>query len=276
MKTITEELEKLEIELLLEGIYRYYGLDFRHYSYPTIRRRVIHRVQAERLSSISGLLEKVLHDPRIIDKLFNDFSITVTGVYRDPEFFKSFRDNVVPVLRESPSIRLWHAGCATGEEVYSMAILLYEAGLYAKTRIYATDMNERSLARAKTATFPLESMQLYSRNYFRAGGQSSLSEYYAAGHDTVTFHPLITKNIVFAQHNLVTDHSFNEFNAIICRNVLIYFDQTLQKRVCRLFYDSLTKPGFLGLGSKESLQRTGIVDKFDVVDSANRLYIKVG
>lgn len=269
----SEEREKIEIELLLEGIYRWYGADFRHYSYPSVRRRVWHRVHAERLQSISGLLEKVLHEPSVLERLVDDFSISVTEMYRDPPFFKSFQENVVPLLKDCPAIRIWHAGCATGEEVYSMAILLYEAGLYAKTRIYATDINEKSLARAKAATFPLEQMQQYSRSYFKAGGQSSLSEYYAAGSDTVTFHPFFTRNIVFAQHNLVTDHSFNEFNAIICRNVLIYFDRILQLRVCRLFYDSLAQLGFLGIGSKESLQFIGM-DKFGVVDQANRLYIK--
>ncbi len=269
-----DELEKLEIDLLLEGIYRHYGLDFRNYSYPSVKRRVWRRVQAERLESISQLLSKVLHDANVLDRLFDDFSITVTEMYRDPGFFKSFRDNIVPLLKDCSTIRLWHAGCATGEEVYSMAILLYESELYSKTRIYATDMNEKSLARARAATFQLEQMQHYSRNYFKAGGQNSLSEYYAAGADTVTFHSFITKNIVFAQHNLVTDHSFNEFNAIICRNVLIYFDRKLQKRVCRLFYDSLAQPGFLGIGSKESLQLTGMSRSFGVVDHENKLYVK--
>lgn len=272
---MTDELEKVEIDLLLAGIQRYYGLDFRNYSYPSVKRRVWRRVQAERLETISQLLAKVLHDANVLERILDDFSITVTAMYRDPLFFKSFRDNVVPVLKDCPTIRLWHAGCATGEEVYSMAILLYESELYARTRIYATDMNEKSLAKAREATFPLEQMQHYSRNYFKAGGQNSLSEYYAAGANTVTFHPFLTKNIVFAQHNMVTDHSFNEFNAIICRNVLIYFDRKLQKRVCRLFYDSLAHPGFLGIGSKESLQFSGLSSNFGVVDHANKLYVKI-
>ncbi len=274
MSNCNEDLDKIEIELLLEGIYRYYGVDFRNYSYPPLRRRIWQRVRNEHLESVSQLLSQVLHDSASMERLLDDFSLLVTGMYRDPAFFTAFRQNIVPLLKECPAVRLWHAGCATGEEVYSMAILLYECGLYAKTRIYATDINEKSLSKAKAATFSLAKMPYYSRAYYNAGGQSALSEYYVVGMDAVTFHPFLTKNIVFAQHNLVTDHSFNEFNAIICRNVLIYFDRNLQKRVCQLFYDSLAYPGFLGIGSRESLQLAGLDAKFSVIDQANRLYSK--
>ncbi|WP_371372325.1 protein-glutamate O-methyltransferase CheR [Sporomusa aerivorans] len=274
MSCINDDLDKIEIELLLEGIYRYYGMDFRNYSYPSLRRRIWRRVRAEELQNVSQLLNKVLHDAKSMERLLDDFSMSVTEMFRDPGFFKSFRTHIVPLLWEYPTVRLWHAGCATGEEVYSMAIMLYETGLYEKTRIYATDISEKSLSKAKSAMFPLEKMQYYSRNYFNAGGQGSLSEYYTAGVSSVTFHSFLTRNIVFAQHNLVTDHSFNEFNAIICRNVLIYFDRALQKRVCQLFYDSLASPGFLGIGSKESLQLVGLADKFCIIDKANKLYGK--
>jgi len=268
------ELERIEIELLLEGIYRHYGFDFRNYTFSSIRRRIWHRIRAERLQTVSGLQERVLHDSRTMEKLFADFSINVTEMFRDPEFFLAFRERVVPVLREQPYIRIWHAGCSTGEEVYSMAILLQEEGLYKKTRIYATDMNEHVLKRAKQGMFPLERMQNYTKNYLRAGGRKAFSEYYTATHDGVQFHPSLAENVVFAQHNLVTDRSFNEFHAIICRNVLIYFDKTLQNRVHRLFYDSLSRQGVLGLGNREGVAFTDYADCYEEIDSAEKLYRK--
>jgi chemotaxis protein methyltransferase CheR len=222
------ELEKIEIELLLEGVYRNYGFDFRSYAYASIRRRLWKRIEAEGLTTISALQARVLHEPQLMEKLLLDLSINVTAMFRDPSFYHAFRQHVVPLLRTYPFIRLWHAGCATGEEVYSMAILLQEEGLYERARIYATDINEVVLQRAKEGIFPLERMQEYTENYIAAGGKRAFSDYYHAKYGGALFDESLTKNVVFSLHNLVTDHSFAEFNVILCRNVLIYFDNTLQ------------------------------------------------
>ncbi len=196
----------------------------------------------------------VLHDPNMMEKLLLDLSINVTAMFRDPGFYVSFREHVVPLLRTYPFIRLWHAGCSTGEEVYSMAILLREEGLYDRARIYATDINEVVLQKAKSGIFPIDRMQEYTDNYIRAGGKRSFSEYYIAKYGGALFDQSLMKNVVFSQHNLVTDGSFSEFNVILCRNVMIYFDKNLQTKVHDLFYQSLVRFGVMALGSKESLR----------------------
>ncbi len=270
-----EELEKIEIDLLLEGIYRVYGHDFRNYTFSSIRRRIKHRMRIENLQTISGLQEAVLHDPKTMDKLFTDFSINVTEMFRDPRFFLSFRTSVVPLLRELPFIRIWHAGCSTGQEVFSMAILLYEEGLLQKTRIYGTDLNEHALIKAKGGSFPIEKMQLYTKNYIQAGGKRAFSEYYTVKQGTVLFKPFLKEYMVFAQHNLVTDRSFNEFHVIICRNVMIYFNESLQNHVHELIYGSLCPHGFLGLGDKEGVAFTAYANCYEEVDGMEKLYRKV-
>src|SRR5437764_5930918 len=264
------DLERIEIELLLKGIFRHYGFDFRAYAYASIRRRRWKRIEEEGLSSISALQERVLHEPEMMEKLLLDLSINVTEMFRDPSFYVTFREHVVPLLRTYPFIRIWHAGCSTGEEVYSMAILLREEGLYDRSRIYATDINEVVLQRAKEGIFPLERMQEYTDNYIRAGGKKSFSEYYTAKYDGALFQPSLTKNVVFSQHNLVTDRSFSEFNVILCRNVLIYFDKTLQARVLTLFYDSLALFGPLALGSKESLRFSPYEDCYEQINDREK------
>ena len=273
--TYDPALERLEVELLLEAVYRHYGFDFRTYAYASLRRRVWKRIQAERLETVSDLQAAVLHDPAALERLLDDLSVNVTAMFRDPNFFLAFREKVVPMLRTYPFFRIWHAGCSTGEEVYSMAILLEEEGLYERARIYATDMNERVLRQARAGIFPLERMQEYTDNYIKAGGRRSFSEYYTAGYDGALFHPTLLRNVVFAQHNLVTDRSFSEFNAILCRNVLIYFDKSLQTRVHRLFYDSLATFGVLALGGKETLRFSAFEDCFDVAAQAEKIYRKV-
>jgi chemotaxis protein methyltransferase CheR len=269
------ELEQIEIELLLEGIYRYYGFDFRNYAFPFIKRRIWHRIRVEKLTTISGLQERILHDSQVMKRLLADFSINVTEMFRDPSFFLSFRAKVIPLLRDYPYIRIWHVGCSTGEEVYSMAILLYEEGLYEKTRIYATDMNESILEKAKQRSFPLKRMKLYTKNYIEAGGTRAFSEFYTVTNGNAVFHPFLTKNVVFAQHNLVTDGSFNEFHVIICRNVMIYFDKVLQNHVHNLLYESLSLSGILGLGSREGIQFTSHVQYYEELDSTEKLYLKI-
>ncbi len=273
--TYDPALERLEIELLLEAVFRHYGFDFRTYAYASLRRRVWKRIQAEGLETVSELQGRVLHDSEVLDRLLDDLSVNVTAMFRDPGFFQAFRERVVPVLRTYPFFRIWHAGCSTGEEVYSMAILLEEEGLYDRARIYATDMNERVLRHARAGIFPLERMQEYTENYLRAGGKRAFSEYYTAGYGGALFDPALLRHVVFAQHNLVTDRSFSEFHAILCRNVLIYFDKTLQARVHRLFYDSLAMFGVLALGGKETLRFSKYETCFEPLVTPEKIYRKI-
>jgi chemotaxis protein methyltransferase CheR len=269
------DLERLEIELLLEGIYRHYGFDFREYAYSSIRRRLWKRLETEGLSTISDLQARVLHAPEAMERLLLDLSVNVTSMFRDPGFYLAFRNRVIPMLRTYPFIRIWHAGCSTGEEVYSTAIVLEEEGLLDRARIYATDINDVVLQHARDGIFPLNRMQEYTENYIKAGGKRSFSEYYTAKYDGALFSPSLTTNVVFAQHNLVTDRSFSEFNVIFCRNVLIYFDRELQQRVHGLFYDSLAMFGILGLGSKESLKFSKYEPCYEKLHSREKLYRKI-
>jgi len=269
------DLERIEIELLLEGVFRHYGFDFRSYAYASIRRRLWKRIEAEGLSSISELQTLVLHNPDAMERLLLDLSVSVTAMFRDPGFYQVFRSDVVPLLRTYPFIRIWHAGCSTGEEVYSMAILLEEEDLLERTRIYATDINDAVLKQARAGIFPLNRMQEYTENYIRAGGKRSFSEYYTAKYDGALFSPSLSRNIVFSQHNLVTDRSFAEFTVIFCRNVLIYFDRALQDRVHSLFYDSLVMFGILALGSKESLRFSQYEPCYEKLHPREKLYRKI-
>lgn len=269
------DLERVEIELLLEGVYRQYGFDFRSYAYASIRRRLWKRVEAEGLTNLSELQAKVLHDEDAMERLLLDLSVNVTAMFRDPLFYVAFRNTVVPLLRTYPFIRIWHAGCSTGEEVYSVAIMLHEAGLYERSRIYATDINHVVLQQARRGIFPLERMQEYTENYIRAGGTRSFSEYYTAKYDGALFDQKLVRNVVFAQHNLVTDRSFAEFHVIFCRNVLIYFDKDLQNHVHSLFYDSLVRLGVLCLGSKETLKFSKYDTCYERLDATEKIYRKV-
>jgi chemotaxis protein methyltransferase CheR len=271
----SDELEKLEIELLLEAIYRHYGYDFRDYAFSSIQRRIWYRIQTERLQTVSALTEQLLHNPLVMERLISDFSINVTEMFRDPTFFLAFREQVIPLLKDLPLIQIWHAGCATGEEAYSMAILLYEEGLAHKARIYATDMNEKSLEQAQKGEYPLVRMKDYTSNYVKSGGKLAFSEYYKASSDRVHFHPFLRERMIFAQHNLVTDSSINEFQVIICRNVMIYFNKELQDRVHQLFYESLSTKGFLGLGNREGLGFTKYASSYEEVNGMERLYRKI-
>ena len=268
-------LEDVEIELLLEGVFRHYGYDFRDYAPSSIRRRLRHLMASEGLASISDLTEKVLHDPDWLDRLLAAFSINVSAMFRDPSFYRAFREKLVPILRTYPFVRIWHAGCSTGEEVYSTAILLHEAGLYDRCRIYATDINETVLRKARDGIFPLTAMKVYTANYIQSGGSGAFSEYYTAQYDSAIFRPWLKRNLVFAQHNLAMDTSFNELHLIICRNVMIYFNRTLQSRVLDLFSASLVRLGFLCLGNKESLKGTDGEAADEIVDAEERIYRKV-
>ena len=267
-------LDELEVTLLLEGIHRHYGYDFRNYARSSLNRRIRHRMREEGVGTVTGLLERVLHEPSAVQRLLYDLSVNVTAMFRDPSFYVAFREKVVPVLRTYPFLRIWNAGCSSGEETYSLAILLDEEGLLDSSRIYATDMNDAVLDRARAGEFPLDRMRDYTANYIGAGGRRAFSEYYTAGTQHASFDRRLIENVVFAQHNLVSDRSFNEFHAIVCRNVLIYFDHTLQARVQELFHDSLVMFGVLGLGSKESIR--GVPERcYEPVDSSERLFRKV-
>jgi chemotaxis protein methyltransferase CheR len=269
------ELERLEIELLLEAVYRRYGFDFREYAQASLKRRLYRRMQAEGLSSLTELQARLLHEPPTMERLLVDLSINVTAMFRDPTFYLAFREKVVPALRTYPFTRVWCAGCSSGEEVYSLAILLQEEGLYDRTRIYATDINEHVLATAREGVFPLDRMQQYTQHYLRAGGTGDFSQYYTAAYDGARFARSLTENVVFAQHNLATDRGFNEFTVILCRNVMIYFDKALQDRVHRLFFESLETFGILALGHKESINFTPYAERYETLDAAERIFRKI-
>jgi chemotaxis protein methyltransferase CheR len=271
----SDDLERIEVQVLLEAIYQHYGFDFRGYALGSLKRRLWRRAYAEKVETMSALQDRVLHDPAVMERLLLDLSINVTSMFRDPTFFKALREKVVPHLRTYPFIRIWNAGCSTGEETFSLAILLREEGLYDRARIYATDINEAVLGRARAGAFPLEKMRVYTENYIRAGGTESFSSYYTTDGDTARFKPELIEQVVFAQHNLVSDAPFNEFNVIVCRNVMIYFGKKLQDRVHELFYESLDPFGILALGHKESIKFTKYEDRYEALDAPEKLYRKM-
>ncbi|MFJ5769282.1 CheR family methyltransferase [Psychrobacillus sp. NPDC093180] len=266
--------KELEVDLLLETIYRLTGYDFKQYVRASIIRRIENRRNIENAPNITTLIERAFHEPGFLEKIIEGFSVPVTEMFRDPSFFKEFRTNIVPILRNYQEIRIWHAGCATGEEVFSMAILLEEEGLLDKARIYATDMSKVAIEQARQGIVPLNKMQNYTKNYLKAGGTKEFSMYYKTNSQNVFFAERLLKNVIFAQHNLVTDQSFNEFHVIFCRNVLIYFNPTLQNKVHELFIQSLSPNGFLGLGNKESLRISKYADSYEEFSTDEPLYRK--
>jgi chemotaxis protein methyltransferase CheR len=268
------EIENIEIQLLLQAIYLKYGYDFRNYAKASIKRRIHHRMNKESIDSISMMQHKVLYDVAFFERLLLDMSINVTEMFRDPNFYLALRKHVIPKLHEQSYIKIWHAGCSTGEEAYSMAILLKEEGLYDKTQIYATDMNEVVLKQAKEGIFSIRKLQQYTSNYQKAGGQEAFSNYYTAHYDHVVMDKSLKENILFSDHNLAVDGVFGEMHLILCRNVLIYFNRELQNRVIGLFYDSLASNGILCLGSKESLRLSEYAYDFDYIAREEQVYIK--
>jgi chemotaxis protein methyltransferase CheR len=269
-------LEALEIELFAEAVFRRYGYDFRGYASGCLRRRIRALIRAEGLTTVSGLQEKVLHDPASLERCLPTLLVNVTSLFRDPGLFLAFRQKVVPLLRTYPFVRIWHAGCSTGEEVYSMAILLEEEGLYDRCRIYATDMNAVALQRAREGVFPLGAVKTGADNYTAAGGNGALADYYADFSGNIIFHASLGRNMLFSCHNLTVDQSFNEFNVILCRNVMIYFQKSLRQRVHRLLYDSLAPFGVLGLGSHENLRFTPHEDRYEPLEPRWKLYRRIG
>ncbi|WP_372934353.1 CheR family methyltransferase [Mariniphaga sediminis] len=269
------DTQNIELDLLLQAVFLKYGYDFRNYSKAHLKRRINQRLNISNLETISELQNKILWDKEFFRLFLKDLSINVTEMFRDPDFYAAFREKVVSVLKTYAHIKVWHAGCATGEEVYSLAIILKEENLLARTQIYATDINKSVLETAKQGIYSKKEMELYERNYKEAGGKGELSDYYTSKYGSVLFDKSLSKNIVFADHNLVTDGVFAEVHLIFCRNVLIYFDKLLQNKVLGLFSDSLAKRGFLCLGTKESLKFTDYENKFQAVDKKMRIYKKL-
>lgn len=256
------ETEEIEIHLLMDGIHRHYGYDFRDYDPAAVKDRIWNQIQSEGLTTISGLQEKIIHEPACMDRFLGELSRGDCAMFDDPAVFSAFRRKVIPLLRTYPFIRIWHVGCAnqgeaTGSEVYSLAILMWEEGLYDRCKIYVTDVNAGSLRKAKEGIFPLEIMKEYGHNfvnYLSAGGRSTLDHYYTENGDKAIFHPHLKTHLIFSQHHLATDSSFNEFNLILCRNVMTAFNPALKKRVFGLLHHSLCRFGILGLGDRDSMK----------------------
>ncbi|MBF0106253.1 MAG: protein-glutamate O-methyltransferase CheR [Deltaproteobacteria bacterium] len=268
------EIEEIEIDLILDAMFKRHGYDFRDYARASLKRRLMHRVISENLSHISEMFPKIMRDEAFFKRLLLDLSITVTEMFRDAGFYQAFRETIVPKLRVFPFFKIWHAGCATGEEVYSMAILLHEEGLLKKAQIYATDFNSRALESAKEGLYAADNLALHEKNYSDAGGKTALKDYYRAMYQSFKIHDFLKEKITFADHNLATDGVFGEMHVILCRNVMIYFNQKLQTRVLTLFLNSLDHRGYLCLGKKESLFTTGVVDAFERVSREYSIYRK--
>lgn len=265
---------EIEISQLLETIYKKYGFDFTQYSVAHIKRRIKNRMALAGLTCITQVQHKIQEDEKFASQLLQDMSITVTEMFRDPEFYRSLRENVIPVLKTYPFLKIWHAGCSTGEEAYSMAILLTEEGLYERATIYATDFNQVALNKASEGIFQADVIKEYATNYSLSGGKEMFSKYYTSRYNMVILNQSLKKNIVWANHNLVTDSVFAEIHLVLCRNVLIYFDRNLQNKVQKLFYDSLVNGGVLCLGSKEGLGFTNYYSAYSELDKKQRIFKK--
>lgn len=262
----------IEIDLLLEAIYRKYSYEFRHYARASLRRRLQHALERLGVESVSVLQHRILRDRAFFTMLLKQLTVPVSDLFRDPGYYVALRQHVLPVLETYPSIKVWVAGCSTGEEVYSLAICLDEAGLLDRTILYATDINPESLRSAESGVYALDRVPGFSRNYQRAGGRRSLADYYTAAYDGVVFDRRLRRGVTFSDHCLATDQVFAEVHLVSCRNVLIYFDRQLQDRAVGLFHDSLVPRGFLGLGSHESLHGSRYADAFEDVSGADRLF----
>ncbi len=276
MTNTQDNVEAIEIDLLLEAVYRRYGYDFRSYSRASIERRIRHFLSTSGCGSISDLIPRVLYDDSFFSRLVRYFSIPVTEMFRDPQVFQILREKVIPVLRTWPHVKIWHAGCATGEEVYSLAILLREEGLYDRATIYATDFNDEALDQARAGIYPAERLKDATRNYQKSGGRRSFSEYYHAHYDAAAMEASLKERVVFSSHNLASDSVFGDMHLVFCRNVMIYFNRDLQNRALGLFTESLVHGGFLCLGTKETLKFSAVFRMFEEVDEKARIYKKTG
>ena len=272
MNKIPITIEHDELESLLSEIVDRYGYDFTQYSRASLQRRVLSFFLKGKFSSFINFRNTIINDPLYLIQFVEEITVNVTEMFRDPTFYKTLREKVLPILATYPLIRVWHAGCSTGEEVYSMAIMLKEAGILHKSLLYATDINQYVIEKARAGMFNINTMRQYSENYIKSGGQEDFSKYYRANYKLAKFDESLTKRMVFSSHNLASDSSFNEFQLILCRNVLIYFEKDLQSRVLDLFDKSMDTLGFLALGSKESLKFSGIASLYTAVDAKERIW----
>lgn len=266
----------IELRMLVEAVYLKYNYDFRDYTGASQKRRVLAAMRAMECDTVSALQARVMHEPSAFARLLQFLTIPVTEMFRDPEYYLAVREHVVPFLKTYPSLKIWVAGCSTGEEVYSLAILLQEEGLLERSLIYATDINPESLDAARRGVMPLERMRLYTENYQKAGGTRAFSDYYTAAYGGALFERSLVDNVTFADHSLATDSVFAETHFISCRNVMIYFNRRLQNRVLGLFHESLVHRGFLGLGSKESIDFSSYAQRFEPLARRERIFRKVG
>jgi chemotaxis protein methyltransferase CheR len=272
---MTQDSETIEIELLVDAIFRKYGYDFRNYSRASLKRRLKYALAVSEEANFSAMQHRLLYDSTYFESLLLNLTVNVTEMFRDPTFYRSLRENVLPVLRTYPFIKIWHAGCSTGEEVYSMAIMLKEEKLLKNAMLYATDIDAHVLKKAKDGIYSLDRIREFTQNYQRAGGQFSFADYYTARYDAAIMDGSLKKNIVFSQHNLVTDGAFGEMNMIVCRNVIIYFNRDLQNRVLRLFHDSLGRKGLLCLGSKETTKYLELKNAFEEIDGKEKIFRRI-
>ena len=266
------EIERIETDLLLEAIFQRYGYDFRSYGRASIERRTRQFCSNSGCASISEMIPRVLHDEAFLSDVVQYFSIPVTAMFRDPFVYHAMREKVVPLLRTWPHLKVWHAGCATGEEVYSLAIVFKEEGLYDRTTFYATDFNDAALEKARAGAYAVDRIQEATKNYQLAGGTASFAEYYHSRYDAAAVDGALRERITFANHNLATDSVFGEMHLVFCRNVLIYFNHELQSRALQLFTDSLVHGGFLCLGAQEDLQFTTANGDYEALDQKARIY----
>ncbi len=274
MEPILIQQGDIELKALLESIYLKYNYDFRQYSIASMKRTLVHAMERMKCSTFLVLQEKVLHDPECFYDLLQSLTIPVSEMFRDPSYFLALREKVIPHLKTYPSLKIWVAGCSKGEEVYSLAILLQEEGLLERSILYATDINQRSLEKAEKGILGLDMIPKFTENYQKSGGKSSLLDYYAVASDSATFNSSLKKNITFTDHSLVTDAVFSETHLISCRNVLIYFNRELQDKVLGLFYESLCRKGFLGLGLQETTQFSQHAKSFDPFVKKDRIFQK--
>lgn len=273
MKTAPDNID-IELRMLVEAVYLKYNYDFRDYTGASQKRRVLVALREMDCDTVSELQAKVLHQPEAFSQLLQYLTIPVSEMFRDPEYFAAIRSQVVPFLRTYPSLKIWVAGCSTGEEVYSLAILLHEEGLLERTMLYATDINPVSLDAARRGVFPLDRMRLFTENYQKSGGKRAFSDYYTAAYGGALFERMLVENVTFADHSLATDSVFSETHFVSCRNVMIYFNRRLQNRVLGLFHESLCHRGFLGLGSKESIDFSNYANRFEPLARRERLFRK--
>jgi chemotaxis protein methyltransferase CheR len=271
---MNDEVEDLEIRLLLEALYGRYHYDFRGYAQASIKRRLRQVKEKLGFPSFSAMLEGLLHDTTVLPHVLSYLTVQVSEMFRDPSYFRALREKVIPHLRTYPSLKVWVAGCSTGEEVHSLAILFREEGLEQRTMFYATDISQDALKAASSGIYGLDRIKLFTQNHQRSGGKSSLSDYYVAAYGKASFDKTLRERVVFSDHSLVTDAVFGEMHLISCRNVLIYFDRTLQDKTLKLFGDSLVRRGFLGLGAKESLRFSNQAGSFLDFDNEERIYQK--